>query len=188
MQLTGPAFSLSEVRSRSACPQTHPKLLGGGVQVDQAGGYSGSIGGDLRDEPGGPGSSPITLRRLNSHHNPPLMPLRRYGHAAVQLNRPAEQAVGRMALDLLSGPFGVVFRGLIHRKSFRGSVFRQSSRDGRTICWGRLGGVGNHAPIGPEVPMGLVQRERTPELPPAGQPAGRANEKRPHGDAAPHGL
>lgn len=47
----------------------------------------------------------------------------------------------RVTLHPLSRPFGVGFRSLIHRKFFRGSVFRQSPCAGRTICWERLGGA-----------------------------------------------
>jgi hypothetical protein len=84
-------------------------------------------------------------RRLNAHQYPPPVPLRRDGHAAVQPHRLAEQAIGRVTLDLLPRPFIVVLRGLIHRKSFHDSVFGQRTPDGRTICRERLGGVGNHA-------------------------------------------
>jgi hypothetical protein len=89
------------------------------------------------------GSLPLIIRRLNSNHYPPLVPLRRDGHAATQLHRSAQQAVGRMALDLFSGSFGVISRGGIHCKSFCSTVVGQWIRDGRTIGWGRVAGVGN---------------------------------------------
>src|SRR5262245_2552793 len=47
-----------------------------------------------------------------------------------------------MALDLLSGSFGVGFGGIYHANSFSDSSFRRSHADGRTIGWVRLGGGG----------------------------------------------
>jgi len=53
-----------------------------------------------------------------------------------------------MTLDLFFGTFGPGFWSLSHSKSFADGVFRRSRRDGRTICWVRLVGVGNHAARG----------------------------------------
>jgi hypothetical protein len=95
-----------------------------------------------------PESLALITRRLNANHDPAFVQLCRNPDAPGQFDLMVEQAIRRVALDLLSGPFGIGFRGLIHVKSFRGSGFRRSHADGRTICWVRLGG-GNHATDSP---------------------------------------
>jgi hypothetical protein len=47
----------------------------------------------------------VFRRRLNSHHDSPLVPFRRDDHATAQLHRPAQQAVVRMAQDVAVKPF-----------------------------------------------------------------------------------